>query len=137
MVESMKAGSVIVDLASEAGGNCELTKPNQLNIYNEVKIIGYTDLPSRLPTQSSFLYGNNVSKFLFSIGEKGYFNIDLKDDVVRGSLIVHNGEKLPPHIVATAAVTPPKSEKSKKKDKKEEPESRFKNAMSNAILTGF
>eukprot|EP01080_Neovahlkampfia_damariscottae_P011368 gene11368-4536_t len=136
MVESMKAGSVIVDLASEAGGNCELTKPNGLHIHKEVKIIGYTDLPSRLPTQSSYLYANNVSKFLLTIGEKGYYNVDLKDDVVRGSLIVHDGEILPPHIVATAAATLPKAEKHKKKEVEEAPDSRFKAAMSNAILTG-
>jgi len=53
MVESMKFGSVVVDLASETGGNCEYTKPGELFVHNGVKIIGYTDFPSRLPTQSS------------------------------------------------------------------------------------
>lgn len=66
----MKPGSVVVDLASEAGGNIESTKPGQLYIdENGVCHIGYTDLPSRLPTQSSTLYGNNISKFLLSIGK--------------------------------------------------------------------
>lgn len=68
MVESMKPGSVIVDLASEAGGNVETTRPGELYIHNGVIHIGYTDLPSRLPTQSSTLYANNISKFLLSIG---------------------------------------------------------------------
>jgi NAD(P) transhydrogenase len=63
-VELMKPGSVIVDLASEAGGNCELTKPGELNVHNGVKIVGYTDLPSRLAGQSSSLYANNISKFM-------------------------------------------------------------------------
>lgn len=57
---------------------------------------GYTDLPSRLPTQSSTLYSNNVTKFLLSIGENGHFGIDLNDEVVRGSIVVHKGEILPP-----------------------------------------
>lgn len=68
MVESMKPGSVIVDLASEAGGNVETTRPGELYVHNGVIHIGYTDLPSRLPTQSSTLYANNISKFLLSIG---------------------------------------------------------------------
>jgi NAD(P) transhydrogenase len=63
-VELMKPGSVIVDLASEAGGNCEMTKPGELNVHNGVKIVGYTDLPSRLAGQSSSLYANNISKFM-------------------------------------------------------------------------
>ena len=68
MVDSMKPGSVIVDLASEMGGNVETTKPGELYRYNDVTHIGYTDLPSRLPTQSSTLYSNNISKLLFSFG---------------------------------------------------------------------
>lgn len=52
-------------------------------------LVGYTDLPSRLPTQASTLYANNISKFLMSIGEKGHFNINLEDEVVRGSIILH------------------------------------------------
>jgi len=100
MVDVMKPGSVIVDLAAESGGNCDLTVPKSLiTSDNDVKIIGYTDLPSRLPTQSSTLYANNISKFLLSIGGKGFYNIDLKDDVVRGALVSYKGEILPPHIV--------------------------------------
>lgn len=65
----MKPGSVVVDLAAEAGGNIETTKPGEVYNYNGVTHIGLTDLPSRLPTQSSTLYANNISKFLLSIGE--------------------------------------------------------------------
>ncbi|TFK76286.1 PNTB-domain-containing protein, partial [Pluteus cervinus] len=96
MVAAMKQGSVIVDLASEAGGNCEVTRPGELYVHNGVTIVGYTDLPSRLPTQSSTLYSNNVFKFLQSIGGDGRFHIDLKDEVVRGSLSVHQGAILEP-----------------------------------------
>ena len=66
-VHAMKPGSVVVDLASEAGGNCELTKPGEINNVNGVKVIGYTDFPSRLSGQSSSLYANNISKFLQQI----------------------------------------------------------------------
>ncbi|KAL1761733.1 NAD(P) transhydrogenase beta subunit-domain-containing protein [Schizophyllum commune] len=96
MVAAMKQGSVIVDLAAEAGGNCALTKPGKLNVVNGVTIVGYTDLPSRLPTQSSTLYSNNITKFLLSLGGDGKFAIDLSDEVVRGSLVVHKGQILPP-----------------------------------------
>ncbi|KAG1754655.1 PNTB-domain-containing protein [Suillus lakei] len=96
MVAAMKQGSVIVDMAAEAGGNCEATVPGQLVVKNGVTIIGYTDLPSRLPTQSSTLYSNNITKFLLSIGENNAFNVDLNDEVVRGSIVVHQGAILPP-----------------------------------------
>lgn len=96
MVAAMKQGSVIVDMAAEAGGNCEATVPGKLTVKNGVTIIGYTDLPSRLPTQSSTLYSNNITKFLLSIGENNAFNVDLTDEVVRGSIVVHQGAILPP-----------------------------------------
>ncbi|KAH9381344.1 hypothetical protein HPB48_011116 [Haemaphysalis longicornis] len=79
-----KPGSVIVDLAAESGGNVETTKPGHLHVHKGVVHIGYTDLPSRMPTQSSTLYANNISKFLLSIGQRDHFYIDLNDEVVRG-----------------------------------------------------
>lgn len=71
MIDSMKPGSVVVDLAAEAGGNIETIKPGELYVHNGVTHIGYTDLPSRLPTQSSTLYANNISKLLLSFGMRG------------------------------------------------------------------
>ncbi len=73
MIDSMKPGSVVVDLAAEAGGNIETTKPGELYRYNDVTHVGYTDLPSRLPTQASTLYSNNISKLLLSMGTWPYF----------------------------------------------------------------
>ncbi|KAK3377530.1 NAD(P) transhydrogenase beta subunit-domain-containing protein [Podospora didyma] len=97
MVETMRPGSVIVDLASEAGGNCEKTEPGKLVTYKDVKIIGYTDFPSRLPTQSSTLYSNNITKFLLSMAPKEKeFGIDLADEVVRGAIVTRKGDILPP-----------------------------------------
>ncbi|KAI1078618.1 NAD(P) transhydrogenase mitochondrial precursor [Whalleya microplaca] len=97
MVEVMKPGSVIVDLAAEAGGNCEKTEAGKLVTYSDVKIIGYTDLPSRLPTQSSTLYSNNIVKFLLSMAPQDKsFGVDLTDEVVRGSIVTLKGDILPP-----------------------------------------
>ncbi|QSZ37782.1 hypothetical protein DSL72_008881 [Monilinia vaccinii-corymbosi] len=96
MISAMKPGSIIVDLAAEAGGNCDVTVAGRLIEHKGVKVIGYTDLPSRLPTQSSTLYSNNITKFLLSISpEDKQFGIDLKDEVVRGSIVTHNGEIVP------------------------------------------
>jgi NAD(P) transhydrogenase len=105
MVAAMKHGSVIVDLAAEAGGNCEATRPGELYVHKGVTIIGYTDLPSRLPTQSSTLYSNNITKFLLSLGADGKFVVDLEDEVVRGSIVVHKGNILEP--VPRAMPPPP------------------------------
>ncbi|KAL0946607.1 hypothetical protein HGRIS_012805 [Hohenbuehelia grisea] len=109
MVAAMKQGSVIVDLAAEAGGNCEATRPGELHVHRGVTVIGYTDLPSRLATQSSTLYSNNITKFLLSLGGDGQFVIDQTDEVVRGSLAATQGQILPPvpRTMPTAPVVPP------------------------------
>lgn len=106
MVETMKPGSVVVDLAAEQGGNCEVTKPNESYDYKGVRIIGYTDLPSRMANQSSQLYGTNLWHLLSDMGGQENFKIDLEDEVVRGALIVLNGEILPPPKPAVPAPTP-------------------------------
>ncbi|KJE93318.1 NAD(P) transhydrogenase [Capsaspora owczarzaki ATCC 30864] len=105
MIENMKAGSVVIDLAAEAGGNIETTRPGELYVHHGVTHVGYTDLPSRLPTVSSTLYSNNVVKFLLSMGTKDKkFRIDLADEVVRGAIVLREGELLwpPPPLAVTA-----------------------------------
>ena len=113
MVAVMKRGSVTVDLAAEAGGNIETTVRDQKIVTpNGVTCLGYTDLPSRLPTTSSTLYANNISKLLLSAGPQttknaGYFYIDHNDEAVRGMLVLENGKlmypaPLPPAPPATA-----------------------------------
>lgn len=95
MVASMKPGSVIVDLAAQTGGNCELTVADKITTTeNGVKIIGYTDLPSRLPTQSSQLYGTNLVNLLKLLCKEknGEIEIDFEDTVVRGVTVVKTGE---------------------------------------------
>lgn len=114
MVESMKPGSVIVDLAAEAGGNVEVTKPSEVVTHKGVTVIGYTDLPSRLPTQSSTLYSNNIVKFLLSIGNNKFY-VDLNDEVTRGSIVLKDGELLWP---APKAAPPPAAAAAPKKEVK-------------------
>ena len=95
MVESMKPGSVIVDLAAATGGNCELSKAGEVVVTdNQVKIIGYTDLPSRLPTQSSQLYGTNLVNLLKLLckNKDGQIDINFDDVVLRGVTVIRDGE---------------------------------------------
>ncbi|CAH1402809.1 unnamed protein product [Nezara viridula] len=109
-IDAMKPGSVVVDLAAETGGNIETIKPGQIYTYNDVTHIGLTDFPSRLPTQSSTLYGNNISKFLLSMSPKDHFYIDLEDEVVRGAMVLNKGELMwpPPPLAVQATPPPPK-----------------------------
>ncbi|XP_050068389.1 NAD(P) transhydrogenase, mitochondrial-like [Anopheles maculipalpis] len=108
MVKSMKPGSVIVDLAAEAGGNVQTTVPGEIKVVHDVVHVGLTDFPSRLPTQSSTLYANNISKFLLSMGEKDHFHINLEDEVVRGSIVLQGGNLMwPPPVIAVSAKPPP------------------------------
>jgi NAD(P) transhydrogenase len=120
MIESMKPGSVVVDLAAEAGGNIEVTKPGEIYKYKGVTCIGYTDLPSRLPTQSSTLYSNNLYKFLLSIGGKGRYYVDLEDEVVRGSIILKEGSLLWPPPAPAAPPPPKETPVEKPKEEKKE-----------------
>ncbi|MBO8134191.1 Re/Si-specific NAD(P)(+) transhydrogenase subunit alpha [Dickeya fangzhongdai] len=95
MVQGMKPGSVIVDLAAQTGGNCELTVADRVTVTeNGVKIIGYTDLPSRLSTQSSQLYGTNLVNLLKLLCKEknGEIDIDFDDNVIRGVTVIKSGE---------------------------------------------
>jgi NAD(P) transhydrogenase subunit alpha len=108
MVSSMKQGSVIVDMAAEQGGNCEVTKPGEIYRYNGVTIVGVTDLPSRMATQASQLYGTNLCHLLTDMGGAEKYAVDYNDEVVRGALILHNGDVTwPPPKVEAKPQTPP------------------------------
>jgi NAD(P) transhydrogenase subunit alpha len=97
IVKEMHPGSVIVDLAAEAGGNCEYTKPGQVVVEHGVTVIGYMDLPSRLAPTASQLYGTNLCHLLSDMGGGKSFRVNLEDEVVRGALVIHDGElKWPP-----------------------------------------
>ena len=94
MVRSMRPGSVVVDLAAEQGGNCASTIPGEVTVAHGVTVIGFTDLPSRLATQSSQLYGNNIRHLLSELTKNsdGQINVDMEDEAIRGATIVNGGE---------------------------------------------
>jgi NAD(P) transhydrogenase subunit alpha len=93
MVELMKPGSVVVDLAAEQGGNCEYTKPGEVNVVHGVSVIGYTDLPSRMAHVASDFYGMNLLHFLDEMGGAAGWKIDHDNDAVRPALVLEKGEK--------------------------------------------
>lgn len=114
MVGMMKRGSVIVDLAAERGGNCELTVPDRKIVTdNGVTIVGYTDFPSRMATQASSLYASNIRHMLTDLTPKkdGVIDHNMQDDVIRGATVAHAGEVTwppPPPKIAAIAVQKPK-----------------------------
>ena len=106
MVKSMKAGSVIVDMAAEQGGNCELTVPGEAVVRHDVTIVGYTDLVSRLARQASTLYSNNLLRLTEELckTKDGVININMEDDAIRGLTVVKDGSiTWPPPALKPAA----------------------------------
>jgi len=106
MVESMKPGSVIVDLAASSGGNCELTRPGEIYEYNGVIIVGKVD---QLPSQASNLYGSNLCHLLDDMGKNENFKIDMNDDIIGRAMVVFDGKiNWPPKplSVSSAPVKP-------------------------------
>ncbi|MYL23174.1 Re/Si-specific NAD(P)(+) transhydrogenase subunit alpha [Vreelandella massiliensis] len=123
MVEAMKPGSVVIDLAAEKGGNCDLTKPDERVVSdNGVVVVGYTDFPSRMATQASLLYATNIRHMLTDLTPEkdGQVIHDMEDDVIRGATVTHKGEITfpppPPKVKAIAAA------KQKPKEKAPTPE---------------
>ena len=115
MVKSMRAGSVIVDLAAEQQGNCELTKPGQTVVEHGVTLVGVTDMPSRLSAHASQMYSRNMEKLFGYITKDGAWKLDFKDEIVAGSVITHDGqivhasvkEATQPKVVAATAGAAP------------------------------
>jgi len=110
MVKAMKQGSVIVDLAAEQGGNCKLTEANKVVNKHGVTIIGYTDLPSRLPTQSSQLYATNLRHLLTDMcpDKNGVITVNMEDEVVRGATVIKEGAITWPPPAPKISAAPPK-----------------------------
>jgi len=112
MVQSMKPGSVIVDMAAEQGGNCELTVPGEAVVRHGVTIVGYTDLASRMARQSSTLYATNLFRLTEELckTKDGVINVNMEDDAIRGLTVVKNGEitwPAPPLVVAAKPAPKP------------------------------
>ena len=120
MVQSMKPGSVIVDMAAEQGGNCELTEPGKAVVKHGVTIVGYTDLASRMARQSSTLYGTNLFRLTEELckTKDGVINVNMEDDAIRGLTVIKDGEitwPAPPLVVAPKPAPKPTAAPSAKK----------------------
>ena len=102
MVRSMQPGSVIVDMAAEAGGNCELTEPGREVVDNDVTIIGITNLPATVPTHATQMYAKNVQTLVDHLVHDGKLTLDLEDEITRGATITHGGKIL--HEATAAAL---------------------------------
>jgi NAD(P) transhydrogenase subunit alpha len=98
MVKAMRAGSVVVDLAAEQQGNCELTKPGETIVEHGVTIIGQTDLTSRMCAHASQMYSRNMEKLLLYVTKDGAWKLDFKDEIVAGSVITHGGAIVHPKV---------------------------------------
>jgi NAD(P) transhydrogenase subunit alpha len=113
MVRSMKPGSVIVDMAAERGGNCELTEPGQSVVKHGVTIVGYTDLTSRLAKQSSTLYATNLFRLTEELCKTqavkgdGTIDVNMEDDAIRGLTVIKGGEVTWPPPAPKAVAAPP------------------------------
>ncbi len=102
MVRKMQPGAVLVDLAAEAGGNCELTRPGETVVEHGVKIIGPLNLPADMPRDSSTLYSRNLATFVLAFWKDNAFNLDLNDEILKGAVVTHQGQVL--HEAARAAL---------------------------------
>jgi NAD(P) transhydrogenase subunit alpha len=113
MVRSMKPGSIIVDMAAEQGGNCELTVPHQVAVQHGVTIIGYSDLPSRLSKQSSTLYATNLFRLTEELckAKDGVINVNMEDEVIRGTTVVKEGNVTWPPPAPKLSAAPPAAAK--------------------------
>jgi NAD(P) transhydrogenase subunit alpha len=110
MVRSMNPGSVVVDLAAEQGGNCELTEPGKVVVKHGVTLIGYTDLPSRLARQSSTLYATNLLRLTEELckAKDGVINVNMEDDAIRGLTVIKDGAVTWPPPPLKLPAPPPK-----------------------------
>ena len=98
MAEAMQPGSVIVDIAAERGGNCELTRPGETIVHNGVTILGPVNLPSAYPAHASQMFGSNVASFLKLLVKDGALKIDLEDEIIRETLVTRDGSVVNPRI---------------------------------------
>lgn len=93
VVEKMKPGSVIIDLAASTGGNCELSKDNEIVEHHGVRIVGQSNYPAQMPTDASKMFGKNLSNFLsLMIDEEGQLQLDFEDEIIKGTCITRDGE---------------------------------------------
>jgi len=100
MVERLSPGAIVVDLAAEKGGNCDLTRPGETIVHNGVTIMGPVNLSSETPYHSSQMYSKNISTFLLHLVKDGQLNLNIEDDIVKGTLVAQNGKLVHPAVIA-------------------------------------
>jgi len=125
-VERMPAGGVIVDLAAERGGNCELSQADQRVVEHGVTILGPTNLPAEIPNHASQMFSNNVTTFLLHLTAEGKLSLDLQDEIVQGTLAAHDGQVVNERlreILELPPLDPPAEEPAEEPPAAEEPES--------------
>ncbi|MGH9558859.1 MAG: NAD(P) transhydrogenase subunit alpha [Bryobacteraceae bacterium] len=106
MMETMQPGSVIVDLAAERGGNCEVTRAGETVVEHGVSVLGPVNLPATVPHDSSQMYARNIATFLKNmVGKDGALNIDMSDEITRDTLVARDGEVVHPKVAALLGVT--------------------------------
>ena len=110
MVAGMRTGSVIVDLAAERGGNCELTKPGETVVEGGVTILGPANLPSEVPFHASQMYAKNIVTFLQHLLDDGQVKLDLEDEITRETLVTHEGRVVQPRVCEALGIEPPADE---------------------------
>ena len=99
MVAGMRPGSVIVDVAAEHGGNCELTKPGEEVVEHGVQILGPDNLPSLIPVHASQMYARNISTFLLHLVKEGKLELNPEDEIVSGTLLTRDGKVIHPRVL--------------------------------------
>lgn len=109
MIAGMPVGSVVVDLAAERGGNCELTQPGKTVTEGNVTILGPTNLPSEVPYHASQMYAKNITTFLLHLAPDGQLKIDLDDEITRDTLVARDGNVVHPRVCELLGIEPPAS----------------------------
>jgi NAD(P) transhydrogenase subunit alpha len=110
MVERMAPGSVVVDIAAERGGNCEVTRPGEMLEHNGVTILGPLNLPSTIPYHASQMYAKNIATFLkYLIGKDGQLALNREDEIVRETLVTHAGEVVHSKVRELMGLTAPQA----------------------------
>ena len=118
-VHGMAPGAVIVDLAAERGGNCQLSQPDERVVQSGVTILGPTNLPAEVPYHASQMFSNNITKFLLNMVQDGHVRVNLEDEIVRGTLVTHGGDVVHSRLLELLELQSAVADKS---DKSEMPE---------------
>ena len=103
-VENMRPGTIIVDLAAPAGGNCELTRPGETQVLNGVTLFAPLNLPATIPGHASQLYSRNITNFLSLLVKDGLLHLDMNDEIIRGSCVAHQGKVTNPRVAEALGI---------------------------------